>query len=402
MGFASYLKTRNPRLLTAVLWLKGEWPPRVGEAVKPYTSWTTARVRAARPSRSCSCCSSTRGRQSSFEHEQYRSSSRLTPSSLRVLIWTGCKHQPLECRGVSQEEAGAPAPGEVGGERPGGPTLPPSGPSAVRPGEREQGDGATSSVGEVASPGTHEAAGEGPISPGETRPPLARKWRVKEEPSPEEEEETHTGRDRRRRRDSGERRERERTRTRTSEAAKAKKSEQPKPSRREEVFAEEDTKEEKDRAVASDPAGFGLKPTSKPSPSEPQEEAGPEVTEDVEVEEEEPAASSSAAGAIEAPGPTGHHEESEEESPEQAISEYDELEVPAALPAPSHGRATPTGRGPPDRRGPAPGQRYRGGYQQEYNKAKRKRKRNKGLKKKARDREFKFQKSLNPRWRRNG
>ena len=130
-------------------------------------------------------------------------------------------------------QAGAPAPGDAGGERPGGPTLPPSGPDTARPGDRDRGEGATSSVGEVTSPGTHEAAGEGPSSPGETRPPLARKRRVKEEPSTEEEKEARSGRDRRRRRDSGERRGRERTRAKTGEAEKTKRSEEPKPSRRE-------------------------------------------------------------------------------------------------------------------------------------------------------------------------
>ena len=100
----------------------------------------------------------------------------------------------------------------------------------------------------------------------------------------------------------------------TEEREKSRRSEEPKPSRREELFEKEETKEEKDRAVATDPAGFGLRPTSKPSPSEPRAEgeAGSEETEDVEVEEAA-AASTSAAGAEEAPGPVEHHEESEED-----------------------------------------------------------------------------------------
>ena len=137
---------------------------------------------------------------------------------------------------------------------------------------------------------------------------------MKVEPSTEEEKEARSGRERRRRRDSGDRLGRDRTRVKTEEREKSRRSEEPKPSRREELFEKEETKEEKDRAVATDPAGFGLRPTSKPSPSEPRAEgeAGSEETEDVEVEEAA-AASTSAAGAEEAPGPVEHHEESEED-----------------------------------------------------------------------------------------
>ena len=140
-------------------------------------------------------------------------------------------------RAEAPEGSGAPTGGEVPPEQPGAQAL------GLRqreqsPARREEAPSSAAASGETKKEETvptSDKKGTGE----ENRPPLARRKRVKEEGSGSKDTPEPKGRDR--------------------AGSKEKAG----------VLVKEVTTEEKDKAVASDPQAFGLRPTSKPSTRDP-------------------------------------------------------------------------------------------------------------------------------------